>query len=346
MSVVTDQDGRILGGALRGSAGGRTVQELIERLGPVTGTLASGGPGGWSLTVLAGGTPVRTVEVGDAPDPGAVDLPFVLHEHPVDDAAPLPTLPSLLPETTWPGLLAVPHGPGVREIPCGLAPLPSLTAHLDASGARGVLAVHGGAGSAAAVVAGGRIVAAVGDKHGREVQRGDAMRLLARHATDPAAPPMLLVPLPDAILSAVAGVLLDRRRDAPHGVRVGERAAVLTDGGEDRLRIVYPAAERLGRFAAEIGLDRLPALPLPDDPPDWETRTYHLTLRGRDALDPMSEVSMRFASEYGPTGKRILQALRRGLDVETTGAEVGVELDELGGWLRRLEGEGFVRVGS
>jgi predicted Rossmann fold nucleotide-binding protein DprA/Smf involved in DNA uptake len=138
--------------------------------------------------------------------------------------------------------------------------------------------------------------------------------------------------------------MLGRKRDAPHGAHVGERAAVLLEHGVPALRVAYRAAEHLGRFAAAENLARLPALPLPEDPPDWETRTYHLTLRGRDALDPMTELSMRFAQDYGPSGKQILQALRRGLDVETTAAELGLELDQLAAWLRRLEEDGMVRV--
>jgi len=318
----------------------------------------------------------ESVAGGGLDKPDAQDLPFVFHPHGLDthgldthgldprdlDAtdpdstgtAPeanvdpsdheVPGLPSLLPDATWPALLVLPALPGGSEVPAGSLSLPALVAHLDARGVRGAVSVVGDGETVAALIAGGRIVAAAGDKHGRELQRSDAMRLLSRFVADPKAAPLQITPLPEVVLAAVAGVMLNHKRSAPHGVRIGERSATILEAGQPLLRVAYQGAERLGRFAAEPAVDRLPALPLPDDPPDWETRTYHLTLRGRDALDPMTELSMRFDEDYGAAGKAILRALRRGLDVETTSAELGMDLDALGGWLRRLESEGMVRA--
>jgi hypothetical protein len=335
---------------LRGRSGPYDGADLLRGLleAGVSGTLALGDEGGLCLTLIEAGESVARSNHGDAPPSDRLDVAFAFHPHALPDDAMhgVPELPALLPEATLPGLACVPDLPGGRELPPGLSTLPSLMAHLDAQGTRGALAAGGADGTVAALVVDGKIVAAVGDKGGREVRRGDALRLLARHAGDPASAPIRLVPLPDPLLTSVAGVMLDRKRDAPHGAHVGERAAVLLEHGVPALRVAYRAAERLGRFAAAEDVARLPALPLPEDPPDWETRTYTLTLRGRDALDPMTELAMRFDEEYGPSGKEILRALRRGLDVETTGAELGLELDQLAAWLRRLEGDGMIRSGG
>ena len=334
---------------LRGRSGPYDGADLLRVLlgAHVNGTLALGDGGGLCLTVIEEGESVARSYHGDAPPSDRPDVAFAFHPHDLPDGSMhgVPELPALLPDATLPGLVAVPDLPGGRELPPGLNTLPALMAHLDAAGTRGALAAHGPEDAVAALVIGGKIVAAVGDKQGREVRRGDALRLLARHAGDPASEPIRLVPLPHPLLTSVAGVMLDRKRDAPHGAHVGERAAVLLEHGVPALRVAYRAAERLGRFAAAEDVARLPALPLPEDPPDWETRTYTLTLRGRDALDPMTELSMRFDETYGPSGKEILRALRRGLDVETTGAELGLELDQLGAWLRRLESDGMIRSG-
>ncbi len=333
---------------LRGRSGPNDGADLLRgflQLG-VSGTLALGDEGGVCLTLIQDGESVTRSSHGTPPTTDVTDVAFAFHAHELPGGAAhgVPELPALLPAATLPALLLVPDLPGGIDVAPGLVSLPVLIAHLDARGARGVLAAHGPDASVVALIASGRVLAAAGDKQGRELRRGDALRLLARHAADPAAAPMRLVPLPDPLLTAVAGVMLDRKRDAPHGVRVGESSATFLEHGVPILRVAYVAAEHLGRFAAVETLERLPALPLPDDPPDWETRTYHLTLRGRDALDPMTELAMRFDAEYGPSGKDILRALRRGLDVETAAAELGLELDQLGAWLRRLEADGLVRV--
>lgn len=362
MSVVTDDAGRGIGSALHGRTGARTQDETISLLGEVTGTVAFGSEAGWSLVVIRDGTVVDRQPVERAPSAGAVDLPFVLHEHDVRDGAgngdeaasrrgrdveaarSLPELPALLPEARWPGLVCIPHGPDVRLLPAGLVSLPALAAHLGGTAFHGVVAAHGGAGSAAAVAVGGRFVAAVGDRSEHELGGPNALRLLARHAIDPDAPALRLVPLPHAPLAAVAAVMLGRQADGGDELQVGEHATVLSRDGTPWLHVAYPSAERLGRFAAGVAVADLPALALPEEPLDWETRSYQLTLRGRDVLDPMTEVAMRFAAEYGTSGRKLLLALQRGLDAETAAAELGLDLDEVGVRLRRLEREGFVRV--
>lgn len=333
------------------------MTDFVALLGAATGTVAIGSGSGWSLTVVRAGDVIDHTDIGQAPPSRAVDQAFVFHEHAVVNDPPerasdpegsgprdVPALPSLFPAARWPGLVCIPHGPGLVDLPAGLVSLPSLAAHLGETGFRGVLAAQGGPGFAAAVMIDGRFVAATGERVGHELHGPNALRLLARHAIEVAAPPLRLLPLPASLLAAVAGTILDRRGDDGAGVQVGESTAVMTGTEGAWLRVAYASAERLGRFAFEPALDTVAAIALPEEPLDWETRTYQLTLRGRDVLDPMTEVAMRFGAEHGKTGKRLLDALRRGLDAEAVAAELDLELDEVGVRLRRLQSEGFVRV--
>ena len=100
-------------------------------------------------------------------------------------------------------------------------------------------------------------------------------------------------------------------------------------------------ADSLGLFAA---CERAPTLTLPGEPSGWEGRRYGLTLRGRDALNPMTELSMRFQGDFGRSGRRALEQFRRDLSVEVAAGALGLEVAELGGLVERLEAEGFVRT--
>ena len=100
-------------------------------------------------------------------------------------------------------------------------------------------------------------------------------------------------------------------------------------------------ADSLGLFTA---CQRVPTLTLPGEPSGWEGRRYGLTLRGRDALNPMTELSMRFQGEFGRSGRRALEQFRRDLSVEVAAGALGLEVAELGGLVERLEAEGFVRT--
>lgn len=111
--------------------------------------------------------------------------------------------------------------------------------------------------------------------------------------------------------------------------------------GRAYLQVPHPQGSHdLGFFAPP---QHLPELALPTDPPGWEARRYGLTLRGRDALNPMTELSMRFRTEFGRTGARALEAFRNHLSLEETAERLAVELSDLRSSVERLETEGFIR---
>jgi len=59
----------------------------------------------------------------------------------------------------------------------------------------------------------------------------------------------------------------------------------------------------------------------------------------------MTQFAMQFGERYGESGRKILEALDRGLTIEQTAGELRLDLEELKPWLRRLEEEGLVRGG-
>ena len=95
-----------------------------------------------------------------------------------------------------------------------------------------------------------------------------------------------------------------------------------------------------GLFASSL---RTPPLSLPSEPHGWERRAYSLTLRGRDALNPLTELSMRFRGEFGRAGQRALEQFRTEGSVEAAATALSVELGDLKPTVERLHTEGFLR---
>jgi hypothetical protein len=356
------------GPALQGRSGPHGAAELLRTLldAKEVGTLATAGPRGLVTTLIDGGETIARAEHGAPPGSDVADVAFAFHDHALPSGARhgVPELPSRFQGATDPHLRAIPQLPARFACSAHLAHLPAWLATLEAEAADGLLTLDEDGDAAVALLAEGRIRAAIGERRPRSgaaaddaplpVHNGDALRLLLRHGgatpggtdatTDPPdAPTLQFAPLPPSWRGAFAGLLLGREGDAPHGVRLTAREATLLEGGVPILR-VGGGGSAAARFQAHPNPTALPPLPLPDDPPDLETRRYHLTLRGRDALDPMTDLAMSFESDYGPSGKELLRTLQRGLDVGGCADALGVGLDQLAPWLRRLEADGLIRT--
>ena len=120
-----------------------------------------------------------------------------------------------------------------------------------------------------------------------------------------------------------------------------EHAAAEGAGPEGAERVKPPT---IRRYAA-LDEPAAPVVPLPEEPPGWEAQHYVLTLRGRDALNPMTELWMRFRATYVAPGQRLLEVLTDGATLEAVAAALDTPLEELRPWLQRLENEGLVRQG-
>ncbi len=188
---------------------------------------------------------------------------------------------------------------------------------------------------------------------GERVQTGAAaLRALVQVQTA-----LTLHTLPEPVVAGFLGWLLGLQLSdtASQGVPEGFSGLELTSeaaryyrAGSAYLQVPRPAGTSsdpasLGLFAA---CQRAPSLTLPTEPHGWEARRYGLTLRGRDALNLMTELAMRFRSDFSLTEKRVLETFRRELSVQAVAETLNLELGDLREPLERLEQGGFIRTAS
>lgn len=328
-----------------GSLEGRVLLEKLQDL-KCTGTLTLRKTGGTMLLLLDKGQLRGTYKIGwyDALD--AIDQDFRFDPH---DPAETPTLASLRRTTLLPILRALPRFATPESLPCQHTDLRAHIAHLQTSGFTGALSCASDSESGVALFLRGRIVAASFGREGLRLERGDALRALYRFSLAQN-PPLELDTHEPVLMRTLLGLAL--ARPAPgeaanefHGVETTESGYAFYLDGEPYLHVASEPVGPLRRYATVPDDVPLPEHHLPDDPPGWEERRYTLTLRGEDALNPMTQFAMHFGERYGESGRKILEALDRGLTIEQTAGELRLDLEELKPWLRRLEEEGLVRAG-
>ena len=331
-----------------GTSGGLEGRVLLERLQELkcTGTLALRKTGGTMLLVLDKGQLRATHKIGwyDALD--AVGQEFRYDPHP---PAEVPTLASLHRGATLPILRALPRFAPPETIACGQNDLRGHIAELQQDGFTGSLSAAGEAEAGVALFLRGRIVSAAFERAGFRSERADALRALYRFSLN-RNPPLQLDEHEPALMRSLLALALARPAGAEpaasfDGIEITESGFTFHRDGEAYLMVEGEPVGTLRRHATIPEDAPLPELHLPDDPPGWEERRFTLTLRGEDALNPMTQLAMQFSERYGDSGRKILGALEEGLTIEQTANELGLDLEELKPWLRRLEEEGLVRSG-
>ncbi|WP_322618422.1 hypothetical protein [Deinococcus terrestris] len=95
-----------------------------------------------------------------------------------------------------------------------------------------------------------------------------------------------------------------------------------------------------GAFPAPL---RPQTLMLPRSLAGWAHHSYTLTLRGRDALHPITDVHRTFRLGHGPLGLGFLRALREGLTPAEHALRGDLTLHDLEPLLRDFVAEGLVR---
>ena len=328
-----------------GSLEGRVVLTKLQDL-KCTGTLTLRKTGGTMLLLLDKGQLRDTHKIGwyDALD--AVEQDFRFDPHP---PAEIPTIDGLHHATGLPVLRALPRFAAPDVLSCGTTDLRGHIAHLQQGGFTGALTCSAEAEAGAALFLRGKIVAAAFERGGHRLERGDALRALYRYSLG-ANPPLEVDAHEPALMRTLVALALGRTTageagPAFHGLDATEDGYTYFVDGAPCLRVAVEPVGLHRRYAAVADDAHLAELHLPDDPPGWEERRFTLTLRGDDALNPMTELAMHFGERYGESGRRILEALDGGLTIEETAAQLGLDLEELKPWLRRLEEEGLVRAG-
>ena len=271
----------------------------------------------------------------------------------------LPRLPSVAPDSDLGAARALPRFAAGTHLLPGVSEVKPLLDTLAQARWHGALLGRSELGSALALLLEGRVVAAVGRRSGAPLERQDALRLLQRMAHEAAPDALHMVPLEPRSAAAVAGYALGHpfRGEAQQhtGIVAAASGFTFVHRGEPYLELLgtahdldlgdAEAGDEPRRFAA-LDEPAAPAVPLPSEPPGWEAQHYVLTLRGRDALNPMTELWMRFRTTYGAPGQRLLEVLADGATLEAVATALDTPLEELRPWLQRLEGEGLVRAGG
>ncbi|CAN5698424.1 hypothetical protein BH23DEI1_BH23DEI1_18100 [soil metagenome] len=271
-----------------------------------------------------------------------------VHAHPHESTA-TPQLAAFSADAALSALRALPLVTAPQALVPGATELKTLLPKLRSAHWSGALVGEHETTSALTVLVEGRVAVARANRSGATLERIDALRVLQRIAFETEGSFLTLVPLEGRTANALAGFILgvlhDGESDVHTGIRTDEHGYTYALRGETYLTVTGGVAGTAERYAAlEDGA--IPDLHLPDEPPGWETQRYVLTLRGRDALNPMTERWMRFRSAYGVPGQRLLEVLADGATLEHASSAIDTDLEELRPWLKRLEEEGLVRVGQ
>lgn len=325
---------------LHGESGALTGAELLSALQALacSGTLVLERPGGALVLLLDGGQVAAQHALGPNDPLGSAEVTFHYERH---EADALPQLGSRFPRSVVSWLRAVP-GFGFRPLP-KLLDLASLFGELREGRFGGCLWLAASAADGLVLFDEGRAVVAVFEEDGYVRERAEALRALRRCHIGESEAELRLRALPPFFLRALLGMA------AGNAAPAGERFSGLevSDDGyrylKDGVPLLRVRAELRGAGARFAALSELPELQLPDEPPGWERQRYQLTLRGRDALNPMTEVALEFRRSFGREGRRLLEQLERGATLEVVAQVLALELSELKPWLGRLEQEGLVR---
>lgn len=335
------------GHALLGDTGDLPAEALLESLRGLrfTGTLALSDPTGALILLLAKGQVEASFRLGGYDGLGEPGQRFHLNPHEPTD---LPRLPARDPLSASVLPRALPRLAPPERLRPGAVELPRLLDGLAASEFDGAIAYRERDGAALALLLKGSIRAAVHETDGDLHSHAEALRALQRAGQPQAGGTLELEPLDPALMTPVTALALERTvpPDAPafSGLEVTPAGYRYWKAGQPFLLVPGETSGPQRRYAlAEESVARAPEIALPSEPPGWEDQRFQLTLRGRDALDPMTELSMSLRAEHGRDGQRVLEALGSGDTLQRCATRLGLELGQLKPWLERFQAEGMLR---
>lgn len=328
-----------------GSIGADAVLDALRTL-RTSGTLVVSDAAGSMILQLAKGQVEASFKLGAYQRLEAPQQDFHMHPH---AASEVPELPGRAPESGSALLRALPRLSAGHRLPVGAVELSNLVERLSERSFTGVLGFERPSERAAAVFLDGSIRAAVYEKGGRVLGRVEALRVIQKLGREAKDGVLTLEPLDRLIAGPLVALALDNvaaSGDGPFtGVEVDDRGYRFVRNGSVFLCVPSQPLHSGQRYALPAGAPgQAPELALPAEPPGWEDRRYALTLRGRDALNPMTELNMTFQNDHGELGKAVLETLGNGATLEQAASDLTLELTELKPWLERLEGAGLIRA--
>ncbi len=343
------------GHALLGDTGDLPAEALLDGLRNLrfTGTLALSGPTGAAILLFAKGQVEASFKLGSYDGFDTPGQRFHLNPHEPTD---LPRLPARAPKSASPLLRALPRLAPPERLRPGAVDLPKLLDRLAEGRFDGAIAYRengsangSGNGSAAvALLVEGSIRAAVHEAGGELHSHAEALRALQRASQPRATGTLELEALDAGVIMPITALALERTAPAGGqgftGLEVTPAGYRYWRAGQPFLLVPGETSGPQRRYAlAEEGGTKAPEIELPSEPPGWEDQRYQLTLRGRDALDPMTELNMAMRTELGREGLRVLETLGRGETLQRSATRLGLELGKLKPWLERFETEGMLR---
>ena len=332
---------------LVGDTGAIGADALLEDLRALkrSGTLVVSDEGGSLVLLLARGQVEASFRLGAY---GRLESPgqsFHLHLH---EPAPTPQLPSRSPESASPVLRALPRTRAPMRLPTGIVDLPALLDRLASLAFDGLLAYVADDELAVALLLDGSVRAAVHERGGRLSSRAEALRVLQKRCQEPGPGELELERVERALLEPLLALAIESVAPAEggpfSGLEVDERGYRYHSQGQVFLTVPSAPLGPPRRHALDLTIRPLPPIAMPTEPPGWEESRYTLTLRGKDALNPMTDLNMTFRNDHGEEGQRVLTLLGSGETLSLCAERLGLDLADLRPWVERFESAGFIRV--
>lgn len=328
-----------------GALGADAVLDALRNLRS-SGTLVLTDGSGSMILQLAKGQVEASYKLGSYQRMETPNQDFHLHPHPPSD---VPQLPALAPESGSALLRALPRLAAGKRLIIGSVELGTLIDRLHERSFTGVLSFEREGEVAAAVLLDGSIRAAVHEKGDRVVGRAEALRILQKLGREARSGTFELEQLDPLVAGPLVALAIDSRapEDAEPftGIDVDERGYRFVRNGTVYLCVPSQPLSAPGRYALpRETAAKFSELTLPSEPPGWEDKRYALTLRGNDALNPMTDLNMSFQQNHGDMGRQVLETLGGGATLEQAARSLSLELSELKPWLERLEGDGLIRT--
>ncbi len=327
-----------------GDQGAEAVLADIRNLRQ-SGTVLLADEGGSLVLQLARGQVEASFRLGDygrLEDPGQS---FHLHLH---EPAPTPQLPGRRPTSPAPLLRALPRTRSPQRMPTGVIDLIALLDRLNATGFDGLLSYVDDDEIAVAVLLGGTIRAAVHERGGRLSSRSEALRVIQRRCQGAGTGELELERVERAILEPLLALAIESaapdKEGQFSGLEVDERGYRFVNQGQVFLTVASAPLGPARRHALDLKVRPVPVIEMPSEPPGWEDSRFNLTLRGKDALNPMTELNMEFRSHHGDLGHRVLTLLGSGETLTGCADRLGIDLGELKPWIERFESAGLIRA--
>ncbi len=330
---------------LGGAGNGASASELIRFFGLTrdSGTLVlRRGQGALYCLFEDGRVRFQRETAPFGPPAGPVDA-FTWYSHDRND---LPWLASTAPHSLIAGLRALPRLGNASVLMNIATDLPETLKLLREEEFHGAIVLRNGAESGLAVLTGGAVRVCAFERDGYVWQRVDALRALQRHSLEAGLPGLELLTLDSATALSLAGLMLDRRARTDDvstfdGIASDDTGYTFHLDGKAYLHVRSEPLVAGVRYAQP---SELPDLHLPGGKPGWERENFDLTLRGRDALIPMTELAMEFEQRYGQQGRDLLSSLKKGMSPEDISAELQLDLGGIRESLELLKKDGMIRV--